>query len=214
MLLFIKDTLQSVSVDNLDLSSLNDFDIIMTILGQEDALKQSKILSMITIFVLIFPQQEICVQRDSIKLVDKQDKEKQYYINRDNFEELRSILIEVFCLTKKANKENEYNPAGEKSRKMVERLKKRHAELNKLKKSQSNSQETGVFNKYISILSVGLRKDKNQLANQTIYQLFDEFQRFILKEEYDTFLKVKLAGGKMENEKEIENWMKDIQFGF
>ena len=56
MLLFIKDTLQSVSVDNLDLSSLNDFDIIMTILGQEDALKQSKILSMITIFVLIFPQ--------------------------------------------------------------------------------------------------------------------------------------------------------------
>ncbi len=97
---------------------------------------------------------------------------------------------------------------------MVERLKKRHAELERIKRAQSPNQDIGVFNKYISILSVGLKKDKNDLANYTIYQLFDEFQRFILKEEYDTYLRVKLAGGKMENEKEIENWMKDIQFGF
>ncbi len=59
ILLFAKDTLQSLSnnsMGELDLSLLNDFDIIMTILKQKDALKQSKVLSMMTIFVLIFPQ--------------------------------------------------------------------------------------------------------------------------------------------------------------
>ena len=42
----------------------------------------------------------------------------------------------------------------------------------------------------------------------TVYQLFDEFQRFELKQSHDTYLKAKLAGAK--DLDEVENWMKNI----
>jgi hypothetical protein len=42
----------------------------------------------------------------------------------------------------------------------------------------------------------------------TVYQLFDEFQRYQLKMAHDVFFKARLAGAK--DMKEPEDWMKDI----
>ena len=42
----------------------------------------------------------------------------------------------------------------------------------------------------------------------TIYQLLDEFHRFELKVNYDTYVKFKIAGAK--DLKDPEDWMKDI----
>jgi hypothetical protein len=55
---------------------------------------------------------------------------------------------------------------------------------------------------------VGEHKDMNSFMKYTVYQLFDEFQRFELKMRYDVFLKARLAGAK--DLKEPEDWMKNL----
>ena len=57
-------------------------------------------------------------------------------------------------------------------------------------------------------MAIGLNKNKNDLANYTIYQIRDEFQRFVMKENYDTYIKAKLAGA--QDLEEVENWMNEI----
>ena len=42
----------------------------------------------------------------------------------------------------------------------------------------------------------------------TVYQLFDEFRRFRLKEQNDLYLQLKIAGAK--NLDDVKNWMSDI----
>ena len=42
----------------------------------------------------------------------------------------------------------------------------------------------------------------------TIYQLFDEFERFNLKTQYDVYFKARIAGAK--DLEEPQDWMKDI----
>ena len=66
----------------------------------------------------------------------------------------------------------------------------------------------GIFDQYVSILSVGLKKDMNELMNYTIYQLYDEFTRFQMKQEFDIYLKAKMAGA--QDLEEVQNWMDRI----
>jgi hypothetical protein len=65
-----------------------------------------------------------------------------------------------------------------------------------------------IFSKYISILTVGEHKDMNTFMQYTVYQLFDEFQRYQLKYAQDIYLKARLAGAS--ELKEPEDWMKDL----
>ena len=48
----------------------------------------------------------------------------------------------------------------------------------------------------------------NAFMKYTVYQLFDEFQRFELKTGYDIYFEARMAGAK--DLKEPEDWMKDI----
>jgi len=48
----------------------------------------------------------------------------------------------------------------------------------------------------------------NDLLRLTVYQLFDEFERFELKQSYDVYFEAKLAGAK--DIDEVDNWMKEI----
>ena len=79
----------------------------------------------------------------------------------------------------------------------------------KIAQSKGNQEsKVAIFSRYISILSVGLRKDKNQLMNYTVFQLKDEFLRFQKEQAFDAYMKARLAGA--ENLEEVDNWMEDI----
>ena len=56
--------------------------------------------------------------------------------------------------------------------------------------------------------AIGEQKDLNALSQYSVYQLFDEFNRFSLKEQSDFYLQAKMAGAK--DLQEVDNWMKDI----
>ena len=48
----------------------------------------------------------------------------------------------------------------------------------------------------------------NSLANYSVYQLFDEFERFNLKQASDIYIQAKMAGA--QDLKEVKNWMSDL----
>ena len=155
---------------------------------------------------LIFPLYEISV-RDNLIILKKDTKE--YSINRDNFGAFKKIISAMFSLNL-GNDIEEYNPSGEMSKRIAEKFKKRHEQLDKIAaKKQKNETKIAILSKYASILAVGLQKDLNEIMQYTTYQLYDEFQRFQLKLQWDAYIQARMAGAK--DLEEVDNWMIDLQ---
>ena len=125
-----------------------------------------------------------------------------------NFDLFKEYVQEILCsnILKGKKGESDYNPEGALASKIAEKLKK--AKMLKAKKNGDDKKSLSLLSRYVSILSVGMKKDKNQILDYTVFQLFDEFKRFELKVNYDVYLQAKMAGAK--DLKEVDDWMKDI----
>ena len=79
----------------------------------------------------------------------------------------------------------------------------------KVAKMKGNGErKMSSISRYISILSVGLQKDKNDLLNYTLWQLTDEFNRYQSKVENDFYYQAKVAGAT--GLKDVDPWMRDL----
>lgn len=197
LLTFSKDSLKEQ--DKIGLENRNDFDILMSVVGQNQ-MSQACLLSILT---LIFPTYRIQMGGGVIVLMDDNGVQ---YIRAEHFDTLKQMISEMFCLNRKNAAEGDYNPGNEAARKMAERFKKARE-----KKAKMRGEDTGKINilsRYVSILSTGLGIDLNTLMDYTVYQLFDAFERFELKTSFDYYVQAKMAGAK--DLEEVDNWMKDI----
>ena len=75
-------------------------------------------------------------------------------------------------------------------------------------KLASGSEKISLLSRYASILAVGEQKDLNLLMNYTVYQIMDEFTRYQLKLNYDSWDRYRRAGAT--GMKDPEDWLKDI----
>ena len=199
MLKISKDILQNQ--DKIDLSQLTDFDIFIAVMNDHavDEVRKSADAAEL-VLSLLFPTYEITIQQDAICFAQT---DCMFFINKDNFKQLREYLNEMCCL-KTLTKNADYNPQGELAKKIAQKLAKGRQQA----AASASSKKVSIFSRYISILAVGQQKDINSLLNYTIFQLFDEFKRFELKEAYDQFVRARLAGA--EKIKEPPHWMKDL----
>ena len=131
------------------------------------------------------------------------EKEETHFIDNNNFETFKLIFNKMFSFSK--NETRDYNPSGELAKQIAAKLQKRHQKLAELNESKK---KIDILSRYVSILAVGEQKNMQDLLNYTVYQLFDEFERYELKLHYDVYLQAKMAGAK--DLKEVEDWMKDI----
>ena len=204
---FSKDNLNEE--DRIHLEKQSNFEILMSIIKEKNIVVQRNKTCLIMLLTLVFPGYQIQLDTKNIciKLKKPGDLQEEYQINNKNFEVFKSIIEEIFVL--KSTSED-YNPQGELSRKIAEKLKRGRRRLaeEKNKTEGATANKVALLSRYASILAVGERKDLNALMNYTVYQLFDEFRRFELKESYDANFKARLAGAK--DLKEAENWMKDL----
>jgi len=122
-------------------------------------------------------------------------------INRNNWDDIRKIIKIQNCVKK--NKEEEYNPANEEARKIIERIKA-------LKKEHPQKELITLS----SIISGVAYKSNNinilNIWNLTIYQLYDALDRLSLIDNYQFTLSGIYAGtvdSKNINMKDI-NWIK------
>ena len=202
LLKFSKDILPSE--DKNRLANYTDFNILMSILNDKSGSMIFNISSAQQVLDLIFPLYEVQIARDAIELRDREFGTLSGQINDVNFLAFKEVLEAMFCL-KQTTSSQEYNVQGELAKKIADKFKQRKQQLAKL---SSNQNEVAIFSRYISILTVGERKDMNAFMKYTVYQLFDEFQRFELKTGYDIYFEARMAGAK--DLKEPEDWMKDI----
>ena len=195
-LTFNKDILSDK--DKIGLEDKSNFEIFMSSMNsRETAIHKVDAMLVLT---LLFPQYKIKIDKDKILL---QLENFSSSINEQNYEEFKQVLNQMFCL-QLAEGEAEYNPADALAARIAEKIKKGKM---KRKKQDENQEDISVYGKFISILAVGLQKTQKELSEYTVYQIRDEFQKFIAKENYDIYIKAKLAGA--QDLEEVKNWMDD-----
>lgn len=199
LLNFSKDIL--ATEDKTNLEDRTNFEVLMSIMKDKSLTAQKGKVSALMVLTLIFPGYEIHIQKDCISLVKENDV---HNINNQNFEDFKRIIVAMFCL-KERSADQEYNPAGKKARELAEKMKKGRQ---KAAAAKGEVQKVSLLSRYVSILSVGENKGFDTLLDYTVYQLFDEFNRFELKQKYDIYVQAKMAGAK--DLEEVDNWMKDI----
>ena len=196
-LLFNKDNLQMQ--DKTGLEDQSNFHIFMSVMNSTESAKHKTDAMMV--LTLMFPNAKVKIDKDKILL---QLENFESSVNEYNFDEFQNIIRQMFCLNN-MNGDSQYNPADALASKIAEKFKKRQQQLANKKEEK---QKVNIFSQYISILAVGLQKDINELMQYTVYQLFDEFERFRKKQDFDVYVQAKMAGAK--DIEEVENWMEDI----
>lgn len=196
---FNRFTVINSQEDETVLDAYSDFEILMMVLKEQNEVRQPVEF----VLNLLFPEYKIKIEDAEIVLFGPQGISR---INNFNYENFREIIVEMFCLkTKQA--EGTYNPsdglAGKIAKKLQERQKKLAAQKNK-----EAGKSTSLFAQYLSILAVGEQKDINQLAEYSVYQIYDEFDRYQLKLDNDMYFQAKVAGATGMDE--VDNWMKDL----
>lgn len=193
--------------DKIRLKNCDDFDIFMSIILNKTEDTSSSVEAAMLVLTLIFPLYEVSV-RDNL-IVLKQG-EQDFFIDKKNFKSFQTILVSMFNLILEGKNTEEYNPAGDMAKRIADKLKKRHEHLTQLNKQNQNKTENiSILSTYASILSIGVQKDLNTLMQYTPYQLYNEFQRFQLKVQWDAYLQAKMAGA--QNLEEVDNWMIDLK---
>jgi hypothetical protein len=156
------------------------------------------------VLILLFPDYEIVFTNDILLL---QNGVIVGRIDKFNFDKFKEIIIQMFKLNESGDGSEAYNPADALAAKIAEKFKKRQQKLADLR-NDSGDGAFAIFERYISILTVGEQKDRNSLMELTVPQLKDEFQRYKLKLEFDIHMKYKLAGA--QNLDSVEDWMKEL----
>lgn len=203
---FSKKNLEEKDKNRLD--DLTDFEVLMTIMRDKNIAVQQGKISMQLVLLLMFPDYNINFLPMSILLSKKTEQGvERHTIDKENFESFRNIVSKMFCLDYAQSDSDKYNPGGPQAEALVRKFKQRQKRLAKLK-NNGKQQDISILLQYVSILAVGLHKDINELMQYTVYQLFDEFRRFKLKEQNDLYFQLKIAGAK--NLDDVKNWMSDI----
>ena len=199
-LIFSSDKL--VDKDKLNLGNKTDFEIFMSIMNSKDKADYVDCAKMV--LLLLFPDYNITFTEKEIVLQNANGVGR---INNFNYDAFKEIVINMFKLNESGESGEAYNPADAYAAKIAERFKKRQQKLADLKGESTGS--IAIFERYISILTVGEQKDRNQLMELTVPQLKDEFKRYRLKLDFDHYIQYKLAGAQnLDND--IEDWMKDF----
>ena len=188
--------------DKLDLSNISNFNIIMRVMQEKTLEAQQAKIKVLSILALLFPTSQLLLGQEAIQIRNHQT-EAVGEINNENFEAFKQILISMFCLSSKENKQ--YNPNGDLARKIANKIMRGREQKAKL---APENNKVAIFSRYVSILAVGQQKDINTLMNYTVYQLMDEYNRYQLKLNYDAWERFKVAGAT--GMSDPEDWFKDI----
>ena len=180
--------------DNFDKLELSNFQILMKMISDKSEEVRKVKESIEQILFLLFPN---CIVKFTPSSIIIQDEEKQIHmIDDNNFELFANIINDMFCLNSFAQDiQEDYDPLGDRARAIAEKFRKKKEYLAELRKERGESEASlSIFGRYMSVLAVGERKDKNILKKYSVYQLIEEFNRFDLKETFDYTCQARLAG--------------------
>lgn len=203
MLKINKNNIDTEGKVNLD--DITNFDILIAILKERNAVMQKNRNCVVMVLSLLFPLYAISFEQEGIVL-KKENSEEKHIINSANFDIFQKILQKMFSFEEgNEDLKEEFNPDGNMAARIAEKLKKRHEKLAQIK---GGSTKIDIISRYASILAIGLKISITDVMNFTVYQLMDQERRMQLKAQYDITIKARLASAK--DTEDPEDWMADI----
>ena len=181
------------------LSALSDFEVLLALLSMtNDSPMKNQLDCLKKFLLLLFKNYDIEYKKENIILT----KDKHLIvIDEILFSEIKQAINQIFPFKQKEGLD--FNPQNERAKQIAEKIKKGREKIQKKKKQ--DGQSDSLFEKYISILSIGLQIPMRELYQCTVYQLLNMFERYEKKEVYDVHLKAQLAGAT--GMKEVDHWM-------
>ena len=187
--------------DETDLSSVNNFQIFMTIMSEKTAADKKAAVQQV--FTLMLPKNKVLFTPRSMLITGGEGSNIQ--IDETNFEFLQAAISNICCMKNGPMDQQNFNPANNKAREIAEKLMRGRQRV----AAQKGTSNTSIFSQYLSILTVGLGSMSLQnCMDLTMYQLYDLVERYTLYVNWDMDVKCRLAGGKPDSQP--DNWMKDI----
>lgn len=203
----IEKMMAPIKQGNPRLARYDDFQVLLAVI-KEDKDTRNVIENL---FGLILEDYEYEFSNGSINFFAKGQEDKRIIgqLNPMNFEKFQVTLKELFLPSMSQDQEEEYNPANDRAAEIAAKLKKGREKVAQMKSKESGVQS--VIATYTSTLSVGLNMDINILYTYTLFQLFDTFKRYLVKDAYDFYRRVStmpmMDTSKLE---EPDNWMGEI----
>ena len=182
------------------LEGTNNFQIFMMIMGDKEHVEKKQAVK--SVLMLLFPKHRSMITPRSLVL---QSEGESITIDENNFEVLQEYIIQICCLYSGGQGEQSFNPADAKAAEIAQKLMRGRERI----AAQNGSSNTSIFSQYLSVLTVGLHSMSiKDMADLTIYQLYDLVERYNLYLAWDIDVRSRLAGGKPD--KHPDNWMKNL----
>lgn len=182
------------------LATTNNFQIFMTVMSEKET--ADKKIAVQQVCTLLFPQYKVSFTPRSILIMGS---DHSITIDESNFEFLQSALTNICCLKTGPMDQQSFNPANKQAQEIAEKLMRGRQRV----AAQKGEINVSVFSQYLSILTVGLGSMSLQdMADLTMYQLYDLVERYMLYVNWDMDVRCRLAGGKPDSQP--DNWMKNI----
>lgn len=186
--------------DKAYLSSQSNFQVLMSIINQDKVQR----MNLQILLTLLFPSYAVDIEDRFIMMSSSSGTG---IVNEDNFEILQNVVKTIFCLGTNGSGQEEFNPAGERARLIAEKIKRGRAKVAALK-GQSDEENKSTLSRYVSGLSIGTNSlDIKKILDLTLYQLFDQLERYGLYVANNLAIKAKMAGAK---DVEDIDWLKSI----
>lgn len=185
------------------LEQMPDFSILLMVLNSDEKMKDLAL----RFLALIFPDYQPEITANMIGFKTEESDGLKGMVNAFNSADFCTTVKELFSIQTKSS-QDEFNPANEKAEEIARKL---EAARRKNASKTSGGENASIFGLYASVISVGLSIDLNTIYKYTPFQLYDAFNRYIKKSEYDLFMKIKttpmMDTSKME---EPEHWASNL----
>ena len=204
----LEDFVKSVKEGNSELKNHEDFQVLLEIIRSPDAKAVKDDFN--AFFSLCFPDYKVEYTKKTInfRLEDQDTVVGQF--NPFTFKDFAEVVDNLFC-NKSSQDKNKMNPANDLAKEIAEKIKKGR-ELAAKQRGESSPEGTlSLFGTYCSILAVGMNMDINIFFNYTPFQLYDVFNRYILKMSSDFYQRIAtMPFMKTDNIEQPEEWTKNL----
>lgn len=185
------------------LQNFTNFQVLMKVLEQSQD-KQQKRIMIKNLLQLLFPMKQSVILPSGIILAETGV--QPVTIDDSNFDTLQEYIRLILCTKDMFKGDIEYKPANEAAQKIVDKI---MAGRRKIAQAKQSGKQESVLTRLISVLVIGTQTITIESAKKlTLFQLFDLMERYSAFVEWDTDLKVRLAGGKPDNK--VESWMREL----
>jgi hypothetical protein len=144
--------------------------------------------------------------------MDALPEDKIKLVHRENFDEIVRIVKFQNFLSSANIKKQEFNPANEEARKLAEQMERNRQKVEAKKKAQQANEkgdddEIDISDIISAVTAKSNSINKFNVWDLTLYQLYDEYSRLELIDNYNFNIKAMMAGVK---EVDLKHWSSKI----